>query len=321
MEYLVSVRSMDDPDLIEYVLVPRNRRPGRLVPGSAGLGPNKERIQAARLLAGGRPRAEPPRRPPDDRQLAGPGRQAPSAGPGSPASTRRSTSPTPGPPASRALPPEELSGWLDSSMLAAPAFPVPEQVRHRDRPRAGPPGPAGGPPGRPALSPRARRRSAPLARGPRRPLPQGPARGVGDRALSGATGSASDRRLTAGAARRSRGRRGSRAGAGGPARRPWRASSGLRSASKARARPSRTSARSGRWSEAKERSAIAGFGAVQGQERQALAGSGPRGRRGSSSVAWSSRTRACSGWPRSSWSEATRTIAGDEAGSSSIDRK
>ena len=78
-------------------------------------------------------------------------------------------------PASRALPPEELSRWLDSSLLASRYFRGLGRygfALDRERTRQAQ---AGRPPGRPAL-PTGAWRPASLPLGPGRPLPQSPAR-------------------------------------------------------------------------------------------------------------------------------------------------
>jgi hypothetical protein len=123
-EYLVSVRSIDDPQLIGDVLVRRNAEdPEDWCQDLAVSDVNKERIQRVRvfaaddrersirvsrlMIANWLPQID---RPPSRRSRL----------------VRKDPpiyEPDPdGPPASRALPPEKLSEWLDSSMLAARHF-------------------------------------------------------------------------------------------------------------------------------------------------------------------------------------------------------
>ena len=167
---------MGDPHLIEELLVSRRHRDepadwcracrSRTRQGADPGGPG---------LRGRRPRAEHPPGPLDDGQLAGPGRQAPPRG-GIVRTEPPIYEPDPDPPRPRGPCPGKLSKWLDSSLLAARHISVPEQIRPRDRPRAGPAGPVGRPPGRRALSTRARRGPAPLASGPGRAVSWGVAR-------------------------------------------------------------------------------------------------------------------------------------------------
>jgi hypothetical protein len=123
-EYLVSVRSMGDPNLIGDVLV--NQNPGDPADWCQDLPvsfANKERIQRARVFAA------------DDRERTvhvsrlmianwlAQVDKPPSRRSGLVRKEPPIYEPDPdGPPSSRALPPEKLSGWLDSSMLAPRHF-------------------------------------------------------------------------------------------------------------------------------------------------------------------------------------------------------
>ena len=100
----------------------------------------------------------------------------------------------------------------------------------------------------------------------------------------------------------------------------WRAESGWRSASRAWARPKRTSGRSGGGSAAKVRSAIAEVGPLQGEQGQAPAEADLRVL-GVDLDRLVEPDQGLVGLARASWSAATRTIVGAEAGSSSSDRK
>ncbi len=176
LEYLLFVHSLDDPNLIEDALVSKNfGEKGDWCQELPIPDANKKPIQAARvLLANDRERSLRIARLITSNWLAQvdklPSRRArlirtePAIYEADPVAS----------PQSRALPPEKLSRWLDSSLLACRYYQGVSRSS-RDRSRADPPGQAGRPPGQRALSTRAR--PAPrLAPGPHRSLFEGPAR-------------------------------------------------------------------------------------------------------------------------------------------------